>query len=194
MEARSILRRDDPSDPRLKLMCDRIILLLRSSSSVSVWFDWLWLLSRLLHTLPTGDVGILILLFGLYRIFLLELLNKLLPLKLLNTLLPLLRALPPSTLLLPLLRELRERLLRKLWLGERLLLRKLLLRMLLLRERLLRKLLLRRLLLLRLLLRKLLLRKLLLSKLLLSLPRGILKLPLLLFSALECSEVDFSGI
>jgi len=123
---RSILLREDPSVDSPMLICDRIILILRSSSSVRLlWFE---LLSTLLHTLPTGDVGILILLLGLYRIFLLELLRKLLLLALLRTLL--LRKL----LLLKLL--LRDNWLRKL----PLLLRILLVRTLWLRDSWLRKL------------------------------------------------------
>lgn len=93
---RSILLRDDPSDASPMLICDRIILMLRSSSSVRLlWFE---MLSTLLHTLPTGDVGILILLLGLYRIFLLESVNTLLLVTLLRTLL--LRTLLLRTLLL----------------------------------------------------------------------------------------------
>lgn len=151
-------------------MCDRAILLLKDSSSIDLWFELLRF--KLLQTLPTGDVGILVLLLGLNRIFfLLPLLDKLLPLTLLQTLLPWLRKLWLRKLLLRILRKLllRERLLRTL------LLRALWLRKLLLRERLLRKLLLRLLRLLR--LRRLLLRKLLLRKLLLrilSFPRAIL--------------------
>ena len=97
----SILLREDPSDTSPMLICDRIILRLRSSSSARLlWFD---ALITLLHTLPTGDVGILILLLGLYRIFLLESLSTLLLLTLLRTLLL-------RTLLFPML-LLRERVL-----------------------------------------------------------------------------------